>query len=367
MSLIENIKNISPKDRLNILRIASLIIFTAVIIILSWNCDDAYHSFTMAKNLVEGNGFVYNIGERVSAATSPLFTLIIAGVYFITRNMFLSGIITCVVFSSLAFYILVFKICKSEITVILSAVTLICSAAFISFTTSGLENSLLFLLAAVYLWIFLENKKYSKKQLFVLALMEGLIAATRIDAGMIFAIPSVYAFVFCRGFDDESKKNCDGNIIKTQIIPLLKTMPIAIAGLLPFIMWELFSLIYYGFLSPNTAFVKLNTGFPISDYLIRGAAYFVSSGIFDIICVLMPAAFVIYCFAKKDVNISHKLIAFGILLYLLYIIYIGGDFMAGRFFTLPLFIAVIGFVNLIEINENKPSFIGGGNYQQFFA
>ena len=36
----------------------------------------------------------------------------------------------------------------------------------------------------------------------------------------------------------------------------------SVLGFIPLIAWELFSLIYYGFLLPNTAYAKLNTGLP---------------------------------------------------------------------------------------------------------
>ena len=40
--------------------------------------DDAYISFRYAKNLAEGNGLVYNIGQRVEGYTNFLWTLLIA-------------------------------------------------------------------------------------------------------------------------------------------------------------------------------------------------------------------------------------------------------------------------------------------------
>ena len=39
----------------------------------------------------------------------------------------------------------------------------------------------------------------------------------------------------------------------------LKTL---LLGLMPLILWELFSLFYYGFLFPNSAYAKAFTGFP---------------------------------------------------------------------------------------------------------
>lgn len=41
--------------------------------------DDAFITFRYARNLGDGLGFVYNIGERVLGTTTPLYTLLLAG------------------------------------------------------------------------------------------------------------------------------------------------------------------------------------------------------------------------------------------------------------------------------------------------
>jgi hypothetical protein len=41
--------------------------------------DDAYITFRYARNLIAGQGFVYNPGERVLGTTTPLYTLLLAG------------------------------------------------------------------------------------------------------------------------------------------------------------------------------------------------------------------------------------------------------------------------------------------------
>lgn len=41
--------------------------------------DDAYITFRYARNIVQGAGFVYNPGERVLGTTTPLYTLLLAG------------------------------------------------------------------------------------------------------------------------------------------------------------------------------------------------------------------------------------------------------------------------------------------------
>lgn len=41
--------------------------------------DDAYITYRYAKNILTGNGFVYNMGEQVLGTTTPLYTLLLAG------------------------------------------------------------------------------------------------------------------------------------------------------------------------------------------------------------------------------------------------------------------------------------------------
>lgn len=44
----------------------------------AWLCDDAFISFRYARNLVEGHGLVFNVGERVEGYTNLLWTLLCA-------------------------------------------------------------------------------------------------------------------------------------------------------------------------------------------------------------------------------------------------------------------------------------------------
>lgn len=62
--------------------LAALLILAALA--LRWipgprTIDDAYITFRYARNLLAGEGFVYNPGERVMGTTTPLYTLLMAG------------------------------------------------------------------------------------------------------------------------------------------------------------------------------------------------------------------------------------------------------------------------------------------------
>src|SRR5829696_9337970 len=47
--------------------------------------DDVYNTCRYVQNLVEGNGFVFNPGERVFGVTDPGTALLIAAIHAVTR------------------------------------------------------------------------------------------------------------------------------------------------------------------------------------------------------------------------------------------------------------------------------------------
>ncbi len=114
---------------------------------------------------------------------------------------------------------------------------------------------------------------------------------------------------------------------KKNILPI-------IIGFSPFILWSIFSVIYYGYPFPNTYYAKLNTGVPKAELFSQGLYYFINSIKFDPATLLFILSGIILVFIKRE-KLRYPLIT-GAILYLLYIIYIGGDFMSGRFFSLPL-------------------------------
>ncbi len=69
----------------------TILIFSALVIIILlsyWKVqqDDAYIGYTYAKNLANGNGYVFNKGEKVNAITSPFYVLTTAVIYSVLRS-----------------------------------------------------------------------------------------------------------------------------------------------------------------------------------------------------------------------------------------------------------------------------------------
>lgn len=316
-------------DKIYRLKFLTTLAFIAVITVLAWQSDDAYHAYVMAKNLVLGNGFVYNVGERATASSCPLFTLVVALGYFVIRKMFIVSLLICIIFSTAAYVIVMKNFCKSQKQIIGTFFVLAGSSCFISYTTSGLENCLLFFLVALFLKVYLAKERYNSGELFVLAILVALIAMTRMDAVLLVVPMVLWAYLGRR-----------------NQVSFIKAVGLGIAGLSPFILWEVFSLFYYGFLVPNTAFVKLGTDIPEKEYIVRGIVYLATSAVCDVLLILVPAFVVLTTIVVR--KWKELFCSMGILLYIAYVIYIGGDFMLGRHFTVLFFMAVILYLYMMN-------------------
>jgi hypothetical protein len=310
-------------------KICCLAFLFLLIVIFSYQTDDAYHSHKMSINFANGDGLVYNVGERANASTCPLLTILIGILYKAVGNVYTVSLLTSYVFSMGAICLL-FKRCTGKADALFAAVLLALCRSFLSFTTSGLENSLLFLLFAMLLTVFLGSERYGKRRLFAIFLLTGLIAATRMDA-LLLTLPLLAA-----------------TLARRERTGAPSFAALLLAGLSPFILWECFSLVYYGFPFPNTAYAKLGTGLPLTDYLARGLEYYAVSFIEDPLVLAIPILFIAAAFRRGDARC--KAVALGIALYGLYILYIGGDFMAGRHFTVPFFMGVYGLFSMTKFD-----------------
>jgi arabinofuranosyltransferase len=326
--------NISNNMKSGINTIAILIIFilfyTVIVIRCAWLGDDAYITFRVVDNFINGYGLRWNIAERVQTYTHPLWMLLISFGYFITGNIYYTGIFTSIVISIATVCIFAFAFPISIYSAILGISVLTASKAYIDYSTSGLENPLTHLILVLFFYIYIRWENSSKK-IFYLALIASLAAVNRMDTILLVLPALVYSFLLLKQFK---------NSLKSLLL-----------GFLPFIAWELFSLVYYGFLFPNTAYAKLNTGIAALPLIKSGLYYTWNSLMFDpLTLTVIFIAIVVSLFKKVWRFLS---ISIGIILYILYVIKIGGCFMSGRYFSAPLLCSVIIIVSLCFKTYNK--------------
>ncbi len=305
-----------------------LAIYFGLIAYTAWVSDDAFITFRSIENFIHGYGLVFNVGERVQTFTHPLWFFLQSFFYLLTRlfdapfglnKLYYGNILISLSTSLITILLFAFKFARSRQMAVVGLLILSLSKAYTDYSTSGLENPLSHFLAVSFFGLFLLDEKVDPRHVASLSLLAGLAILNRLDTLLIF-FPALV-------------------LVLWQSSNRPKTILAMFVGFLPVAVWELFSLFYYGTLFPNTASAKLDTGIQTFTLLKQGAYYFLNSLRLDTITLVIIAFSIAFGFLSQ--NIRRMAVAVGIALYLCYILYIGGDFMSGRYFSLPLIVAVV--------------------------
>jgi len=299
--------------------IIAIILFTVILVRNAWISDDAYVTYRVMDNFVNGYGLTWNTSERVETYTNPLWLFLNTIFYSITHEIYYTGIFLSIGTSIVAVSLFAFKISRILFVGLLGIAIFIFSQAFVDYTVSGLENPLTHVILALFFIFYVKaEKELNFKKLLILSLITGLAGINRFDTLVMFLPALFYAYIK---------------------LPKIKGAIYVFTGFLPLIIWKVFSTFYYGFPFSNTTYAKaLSHGLSQTDTIIQGLHYFRNTIQYDpltliVIFIGMSIPFII----KKRRYIPFSI---GIGLYLLFILLIGGDFMRGRFFTGPLFLAV---------------------------
>lgn len=314
-----------PLRRENSLVIFSLLsLYLLLIVRNSWISDDAMITFRVVENFLAGYGLGYNPFVRVQAFTHPLWMFAISLVYFLQRlfvpyspnALYYITIFLSLLFSLLAVLLLVTRISSGgTLPISLAALILSLSGGFVDFSTSGLENPLTHFLLILFALGYLVEKP----NLLYLSFIGSLIMLTRLDAFLLVAPSLAYSWWVLREYKAGLAK--------------------VFLGFIPVALWELFSIFYFGFPFPNTAYAKLSTGIPGTLLVQQGLDYFLNSINWDPIILFSIGFAGVSLYLNRNTKLA--LLYVGIILYLGYVVKIGGDFMSGRFLTAPLLLSVV--------------------------
>ena len=294
-------------------------LYVATVLRAGWIGDDAFITLRAVDNFVHGYGLVSNPPERVLGFTNPLWALTLAPSLALGAGGYPAAIATGVLVSAAAALIVLLRASANRAAAVVAGTWLTASAAYVDFSTGGLENPLAHLLLALFFCAFLAGG-LSPLRVSTWALA-ALIVVNRQDHALLI-MPALASTLF-------------GHAAQ----PLSRVARAAALGLLPLVAWLLFALVYYGFPFPNTAYAKLNVQLPDGLLAKQGLAYFIDSWQRDpFTLAIIALAFTQLAFDRSRQALAT---AAGVLLYLGYVARIGGDFMAGRFFTAPFLVAVL--------------------------
>jgi len=201
-----------------------------------------------ARNLVEGNGLVYNLGERVQGFTTPLFTLLSTGAVAFGGDNAATwqnalGVICAAGTAFLAVRVLS-RAGAAGAAPLAVAIILYFSAADVSVVYLGMEVHLFALLFLLALDLHVTNRSV------LAAVVTGLLFLTRPEGVLLSAL------LF-------------GHYWSTRRRPPYRE---AIAALLTVLPWLLFATVYYG--SPVTTTLGAKRGlYSPWEYLVGVAVY----------------------------------------------------------------------------------------------
>ncbi|MCI0450165.1 MAG: hypothetical protein L0Y79_10360 [Chlorobi bacterium] len=306
--------------------IAIIFFFVIYCLFLSWsflfqNVDDAYISYRYGKNLMNGEGLVYNKGEYVEGYTNFLWTIVTAPFTKFESVDVSYFSLTLGLLFSVVNIILLTKITRlfndrfqdfSKYFVLLPPLFFALDDTIAFWAIGGMEFPLfvLFILGIVYNYFKINN---APKNLTYLVFFFIMCTLTRPEGNMIFIITLFHMLIFRKRIND-----------------FKKVFLISIASYFIFcLIYYGFKYIYYGHVLPNTFYAKGVTD--ISMNFILGAKYVVFC-VGMRIYLLLFILFIPFKTALKKFKLSYLLL-FSVV-YILSLIAVGGDWMyANRFFV----------------------------------
>jgi len=300
--------------------------------------DDAYISYRFAENWVQGQGLVFNPGERVEGYSNFLHVALIAlgrlaiagdSIHFwsvFLNTLFMAGAITALHRE------LRHRYGAAPATV---AALLFASAPPVwKVVNDGLATSLVVLLQ-VALWIFAERARRNEEGLsrgdeIWLWTTIGALVLTRADGFVMPVIAIVYLLLLGR-----SRLALRSTAVLTAVFALC----------------TLARLLYYGYPLPNTVYVKVSLGLAerlgfALDYLDR---FLLDSALLPYAIILgSSAAISLGLVARRQVNWRSALmpevfLAFG---WLAYLVFVGGDVLGIRWLLILLPLGIAAGVRL---------------------
>ncbi len=332
---------------------------------LKWLGDDIFIALRYVQNFIEGNGLVYNKGERVEGFTDFLWIMLISFFTWLKRDPLvtvqvmgiLSSVGTLILCSAMAF-----KISNKNKKLIIPFVTiaLALNYDYNTWATSGLETSLFsFLLCSSFYTFFFSEIRETKRYILT-GLFLCLAMMTRPDTLLIVFL----ANLLCA---------CNLFFQRKELVKIIKTLLFFnLAILVIYIPYFLWRYNYYGFIFPNTYYDKLGNESAYSKGFQYIWLYFKPHFV-SILAFVLPLFIILPLVKNKFKDNLHEFLndrwnaAFilSVKIVYLYLIFfvakVGGDFMYARF-IIPIapFIYFIIFYSVIKLAKpNRVNIILG--------
>jgi arabinofuranosyltransferase len=312
----------------------------------AWGCDDAYISYRYAENLANGNGLVFNPSETVEGYSNFLYVLLVTPLVMISRDhiYFLSCILN-IFFLIAAFWLFRRHVERKWGTAdsLTAGVLFALSPILWVWTASGMETPLVLLLQ-IAMWITVDRLSggYDRREFRIFAILLILSVLSRAD-GFIFPVIGIVWIA-----------------LRRQYKAALYSFAVLILITGAYVGWRYG---YYGYLWPNTYYVKISGPLP---QRIASAARQLREVLFlkgllahFVVVAAVLLAGISGIFKSRNFKISNidcgPVLMLGLIAYWLYI---GGDVFVERFLIIVIPIGILSLFRCVRMFHDRLASIG---------
>jgi arabinofuranosyltransferase len=253
-------------DRTAALLLAALTVLMFVVF-FALPADDAYIVARYVRQLYDGNGLVFNPGERINAITSPLLTFVLAAIHPLSQEPVDIYRVAAALLTAWTLVAIARRAYPTKVDGLLFLAMTLASPFVCFWVIGGLETPILLCACSWLTWFALSaTRGNGPAQAFRIIGLATIAVLTRYDS-VLYVAPLV---ILCL-----SRYRSDARVIGATIVCSL-----AVAA------WVAFTYAYYGDVLPTSFYVKL-TGAEGSGEVVRGVGYVLS---FGVLTLVIPAA-----------------------------------------------------------------------------
>ncbi|MGH9463729.1 MAG: hypothetical protein ACRD1X_21210, partial [Vicinamibacteria bacterium] len=283
--------------------------------------DDTYIFLRYAENLANGNGLVFNPGERVEGYTSPLWVLLLAllsrlGVDLTLASVLLAGLLGTLLILTFAHFGRAYIASDREPLVLIVALALAVNPSLVYWAWSGMDTALFAFFFALGLFVFIDQATKPGTMFLSGSCFLGA-ALTRLD---ILAVLPVYVVaIFLRNRDDRERMWRKS---------LSFAAPLCLLSI--HFLWRYW---YYDSFLPNTFYAKV--GVPRSELVRHGLIY---AARFFFAFNLYGGALAAVALTKKRASQTLVVPLAVVVAWTAYVVFVGGDHFAMFRFFVPVLV-----------------------------
>lgn len=293
----------------------------------SLRADDAYIVARYVRQILDGHGVVYNVGERVGAFTSPGHLLLLTALGVLTERYVELYRVGAAIALALTITWLARRAWPGSYRAVVFSALVLTSPFVTYWTVGGLETPLLLLVvSAMTMLATSPSMRVSPGWGWQVIILGTLAILIRYDASL-FVVPLLLSVLWTR----------------RRSVPVLGA---AVVGALGVGAWLAFSYLYYGDILPTSFYVKAGSG-PQFDDGVKGLVYIASFGLLS--CLWLPIIAeraIRNDEATLDASLQWRAVSIGLVLFMLYAVWASTKHMMYLYRLLVPYVPVLAYVAL---------------------